>query len=674
MARLGRGQPRGVWRSPEPNFGAYDLLVRSLNPSGWWRLNDGVGSGIANDQSGAGNVGTVHGTVTFGQGSALLSAPNETSALFDGSTGYISTAYQPTFSAITVAFWAKGSLSGQQRVMAAGGAGTSGFNIGADGFYIESGGTKYQGFASYFPDTNWHFYVLTWDGSTVAGYLDATLNQSSLSSPPGSITCGNSLTIGAYAPGGDFFPGDIAQVAIFPTALTAAQVQNLYLTAGYALSFGLADSPGSPSDTMGRLLSLPRSWTDALSAPTETLGRVAAFVRSVADSPASPGDTLTRQASHSRSASDSPGAPSDALARAVELPRTATDSPGVPSDTLTRGPLAFVRSVTDALSSPSETLSRMLAFLRSASDSPGSPSDALTRSSAHPRTASDSPGPPSDTVARGQLSLTRTASDSLPAPSETLARLVVFVRAVGDTLGGIVEILTLTTVGRAVLSIADSLSSPGETLARALSLARSVTDALSAPSEALGRIVGLARSAADSLPIPAETLARLLAFVRAIADSPPSPSESLSRTVNIPRSASDPVSTPTETLSRDLGLTRSVTDAPPAPTDTLTRRLGAMLALADSLPSPSEALTRIVGFVRGWIDAVQGIVERLLAGQVSPPQYMAVSFVSADGVWSAGAVGGSAIFASADGRWSASAADGFLSATSPDGTWKGVSA
>ena len=216
-----------------PNMAQYDVFIAELGPAAWWKLNDPLGAMVAYDSSGNGYTGTVHGGVVFGQPGPIVGAPLDTAALFDGTTGYIETTYQPTFSAITIAIWidANPALFGSNaRVMAAGGAGASGFDFyvfNGSGIYIEQGGTKYTPNWLQNPNAGWEFWVLTWDGATTQIYYQGA-QQGAVAAAPGPIACANPLTIGGYSPGGDFFPGSIAEVAIFPFALSATQVAKAY--------------------------------------------------------------------------------------------------------------------------------------------------------------------------------------------------------------------------------------------------------------------------------------------------------------------------------------------------------------------------------------------------------------------------------------------------------------
>lgn len=69
---------------------SYDTYLASLNPTAWWKLADTVGSSTAADSSGNSYTLTKTGTVTFGTTGTPVPISSETCALFDGSTGFLS--------------------------------------------------------------------------------------------------------------------------------------------------------------------------------------------------------------------------------------------------------------------------------------------------------------------------------------------------------------------------------------------------------------------------------------------------------------------------------------------------------------------------------------------------------------------------------------------------------
>jgi hypothetical protein len=84
-------------------------------------------------------------------------------------------------------------------------------------------------------DGNWHFVVGAWDGQTQSLYVDGVLNATNATRGIPAGTNDLDFTIGeAPDDTGRVFDGNIAQVAIFGYALSAAQVQSLYYSAEVA--------------------------------------------------------------------------------------------------------------------------------------------------------------------------------------------------------------------------------------------------------------------------------------------------------------------------------------------------------------------------------------------------------------------------------------------------------
>src|SRR5207248_2463970 len=101
---------------------------------------------------------------------------------------------------------------------------------------ISSGGPVQPGW--------WHHLAATWDGATLRLYLDGS--QVSTAVGTGSINASTQpLNIGRGPATGNYFSGAVDEVAIYGSALTAAQIQTHY-KAGRAQ---IAVAGGAPAQT-----------------------------------------------------------------------------------------------------------------------------------------------------------------------------------------------------------------------------------------------------------------------------------------------------------------------------------------------------------------------------------------------------------------------------------------
>jgi hypothetical protein len=227
--------------------GPYDAMVASLNPSAWWKLNDGVGSTVAHDSSGHCLDGTVTGTVTFGQPGPITGTPANTSALFDGSTGQIISSFAAPHQSTTGLVWANITASGADKFLISAGDSSAGWSLYIDGVgdlhvvltSVVDDNTSIQ------PSTGWHFFSIILDAS---GHPTVYVDGVDVYSIPASTSVAptSSFFIGAqnsvlYA------PGEISEVAVLPVALTAAQVLALY---NAAPKFGEAHYPHVATDSL----------------------------------------------------------------------------------------------------------------------------------------------------------------------------------------------------------------------------------------------------------------------------------------------------------------------------------------------------------------------------------------------------------------------------------------
>jgi hypothetical protein len=186
----------------------YNTYLASLGPLAWWKLDDPAGSATVADSSGNGYTGTVNGGVTLGE---VGPGTGGTSALFDGSTGYIATDANSSYAAFSIIAWLNlpAAVGGAQGVL-----------VG----YLANG-SSISGAVS--PNTivgeGWTMAALTYDGNTITLYLNGSPVGSASFSGSGS---GAVLGMGVY--GSDYWPGYLAQIAVLDFPLTAREISNLY--------------------------------------------------------------------------------------------------------------------------------------------------------------------------------------------------------------------------------------------------------------------------------------------------------------------------------------------------------------------------------------------------------------------------------------------------------------
>jgi concanavalin A-like lectin/glucanase superfamily protein len=226
---------------------------------GWWRFDD-TSSAVARDSSGNANNGTVApaaSKVSGYFGSALS---------FDGNTARVDVPDSPSLepaSTLTVAAWVKG---GTQKpfvyIVSKGGqscdAASYGLYTGPGGgleFYVSQNQalsyTRSPDAGTGVWDSNWHFIVGTYDGSSVRLYVDGKQIDSgtALSGPIGyGLPDNNDLYFGAYPTcGGLNFVGSIDEPTVWSRVFSPFEVQidNQLLVSLHRFLGRLPSWPGS---------------------------------------------------------------------------------------------------------------------------------------------------------------------------------------------------------------------------------------------------------------------------------------------------------------------------------------------------------------------------------------------------------------------------------------------
>lgn len=241
----------------------YKGLVLSNKPIAYYRLNDTGTTAV--DSSGNGNTGTLTGGVTPIAGGLGDDDPAMT---FDGATGFITIPASSGLNNLSSSFSIEalinrattGNINAAIFEKTIGGAVNTQFSLLHDAasitFRIQRavGGQIDLTYADNLVAGTWHHWVSTYDGSNMRSYLDSIL----VAGPQAStvpVTGSGVSTIGALNSGSIYFwNGSLDEVAIYDTALTAAQVLSLYN----------ASLPISPKKTSKGLVVAGLSFTGAI--------------------------------------------------------------------------------------------------------------------------------------------------------------------------------------------------------------------------------------------------------------------------------------------------------------------------------------------------------------------------------------------------------------------------
>ncbi len=198
-------------------------------------------SGNANDASGNGRNGTISGGVT----ATADRYGNEGQAYsFNGTNGNITVTNWNLLtgnSARTISVWFKTAPKSTQQYFLSWGSTNNATNTGsilgiaADpsvtyhflGFFGINNDLSLLNADQYF-DNRWHLMSFTYDGNIMNLYLDGVSQSTKTNSP---LNTGSSnLIIGSYHQNSNYFNGQLDEVRIYNRALTAAEVQQMYIS------------------------------------------------------------------------------------------------------------------------------------------------------------------------------------------------------------------------------------------------------------------------------------------------------------------------------------------------------------------------------------------------------------------------------------------------------------
>jgi len=205
----------------------------------YWRLGESSGATAA-DSAGT-NTGTYGGGVTLGQPGVLSADPN-TAISVNGTSGYMtapdSTSLDLAGTGATMELWIKRTQTAQYQVVLGKPGDGQSKNENYALWLIDSLPVAYFGngssyaavYASTPLDTNWHYVVATYDNANARIYIDGVLNATASSNVH--LTANSlPLNLGRGTGGNFFFGGSLDEVALYPTALSGATIQDHYAKA-----------------------------------------------------------------------------------------------------------------------------------------------------------------------------------------------------------------------------------------------------------------------------------------------------------------------------------------------------------------------------------------------------------------------------------------------------------
>jgi len=259
---------------------AYSTLLLSYHPLANWPMNETTGDTAYDDASNS--LGTNNGSYEFTNdpGSFVLGQPgpgylfgtntsvqlNSPAALVDyGPVADVFIANEPDLNGtgpLTIIAWIQDTATGTFTTPIANSDQSYHIDIDQNGFAHFADGNGAGDIiaigSSAVNDGAWHFLVGVYDGASNKIYVDGTL-ENSAPSPTAPLGNDPSLPNGSYLLLGDSpeyegeqaYSGNICQVAIIPSALTAANVQALYNTQKIpACSSGISHAPtGAQGDS-----------------------------------------------------------------------------------------------------------------------------------------------------------------------------------------------------------------------------------------------------------------------------------------------------------------------------------------------------------------------------------------------------------------------------------------
>jgi hypothetical protein len=240
--------------TPTGSSTTYASTVLAAKPSVFYRLADADPGAMADSSGNAATGSYSTAAATLGKTGPL--ANDAATSVGDSGNGPVASGHLslPLYdTARTIEGWFNTTSNGTEWLAGYGVQSTSeGFGVG-----IQPGDVYVTGYnddlvftsPALLDDGNWHFVVVTSTGSSATVYVDGVgLGTQNFGQTLDTVASPQGLVIGADVQGCcGYFAGSLADVAVFPTALTAAKVASQFAASG----LDRPGAPGSPSATAG---------------------------------------------------------------------------------------------------------------------------------------------------------------------------------------------------------------------------------------------------------------------------------------------------------------------------------------------------------------------------------------------------------------------------------------
>ncbi|OMQ16487.1 hypothetical protein A7K94_0202185 [Modestobacter sp. VKM Ac-2676] len=215
--------------------GSYADAVLADGAQNYWRLDEAAGAPAGYDQAGFADLGVGSGVTREVAGA--LSGSTNTASSFDGTSGGLMATQQavPAPNTFSIETWFRTTTTAGGKIIGFGSSasGISGSHdrhvyLDTEGgvhFGVHPGARESVSAAGAYNDGEWHHVVATLSAEGMALYVDGELQQARPEVTAGETYAGYWRIGGDRGwAGADWFTGTVDEVAIYPAALSAAQV------------------------------------------------------------------------------------------------------------------------------------------------------------------------------------------------------------------------------------------------------------------------------------------------------------------------------------------------------------------------------------------------------------------------------------------------------------------